>query len=76
MTAVAHRAVTGRLAAAEEHGPGLLRLEPHRRQTGARMLAVTEGLVFAAATGTPPILFACLNFNGKRCFLRDNSARR
>jgi hypothetical protein len=71
MATIAKDAVLAALAATEVNGLGFCGLEFYRREAGAGMAAVTDGLTLAQSTGAPVVALTCLHLNGIWPLLRD-----
>ena len=71
MATIAKDAVLAALAATEVNGLGFCGLELNRREAGAGVAAVTEGLILAQSTGAPVVTLTCLHLNGIWRLLRD-----
>jgi hypothetical protein len=64
VAAVAERRMSCVLATAEVGGFGFSSFELYRREFGALVAAVAEGLAGAQATGAPVVAFAGFDFDG------------
>ena len=68
---VAEGRILAVLAAAEIHGLGLRGFKLHRREVGAFVAAIAEGLIGALPAGAPEIAFAGFDFHRIGTLLGD-----
>jgi hypothetical protein len=64
VAAVAKNRIGAMLATAEVRGLGFSGLEFYRRESGALVAAIAEGLVGAPAAGAPEVALAGFDFDG------------
>src|SRR5271157_412908 len=69
VAAVAENRIGAVLAAAEVGGFGFCGLEFYRRESGALVAAIAEGLAFAQAAGAPEVALAGFDLDSVRTLL-------
>jgi hypothetical protein len=71
VTAVAENRMSGVLAAAEMGDFGFCSFEFDRRESGALVAAIAEGLALAQAAGAPEVALAGFDLDSVRTLLRN-----